>query len=158
MPAESRFSDAEIEEQETAALRGHMAGVSFASIATQLSARTVGGEPIDEAVVRDRYESALARYVLDAGQVGGYRGGQMAQVEVAMEKVMTAVIRWDARHHEVSDLSGAVMALRRLQERADTLLEEQQATVVVPDELEGRRALTRKTKAPGSRKRTAGGK
>ena len=152
----ARFDAEEVAEQEVATLRGRMAGASFAQIAVQLTERA--GRTVDEDLVRHRFLAAINGYRVSQEQVEAYRGVQMAQIDMAIEKVMSAVIKWDTRKHHVADLTGAVISLRRLQERADKLIEEQQATVVVPDELEGRRGLTRKPKSPGSRKRTTGGK
>ena len=156
--AVERFTVVEVAEQEIATLQSRMAGASFAQIARELSALTSDGEPIDEDLVRHRFLAAIHNYRVSKEQVEAYRGVQMAQIDMAIEKVMSAVIEWDTKTHNVGDLTGAVISLRRLQERADMLIEEQEGARVVPDELEGRRALTRKTKAPGSRKRTAGGK
>jgi hypothetical protein len=155
--AVERFTVVEVAEQEIATLRSRMAGVSFAQIATQMSSLTSDGEPIDEDLVRHRFLAAIHNYRVSQEQVEAYKGVQMAQIDMAIEKVMAAVIKWDTRHHHVADLTSAVISLRRLQERADTLIEEQKGARVVPDELEGRRGLTRKPKSPGSRQRTKGG-
>lgn len=102
-------------------LRGRMVGATFAAIAAGLSRETKDGQPVDEATVRRRYQSAIEDYRVPRAEWERYRGVQLAEIEAAKEKALSAILGWN-RSQPPGDLSGPIASLVRLQERADRVI------------------------------------
>ena len=118
----NRFSDAEVVVQKAAVLRARMAGATWDNIAISLTKESPDGQPVDASTARRRYESAIQAYEVPRSEWDRYRNNQLAQIELALEKVMASVLTWNPRTDDASSLTGPLGLLVRLQERADRVI------------------------------------
>ena len=118
-----RFNDQQVEEQKAIALRSRQRGATWPEVADELTKVSPDGLPVDRETARRRYRSALTDFRVPREEWEMYRNKQLAELEVATTKVMTAVSAWDIDNgDEVNALAGLTGALVRLQARADTVI------------------------------------
>ena len=117
-----RFNDQQVEEQKAIALRARQRGATWPEVAQELTDASPDGLPVDRETARRRYRSALTDFQVPREDWETYRNKQLAELETATTKVMSAVLLWDVDNgDQVSDLAGLTSALVRLQARADTV-------------------------------------
>ena len=118
-----RFNEQHVEQQKAIALRARLGGSTWPQIAQELTDASPDGLPVDRETARRRYKSALTDFRVPREEWEMYRNKQLAELEIAANKTMSAVLAWDvANHSQVSDLVGLTSALVRLQARADTVI------------------------------------
>ncbi|MDB9846017.1 hypothetical protein OAC41_04570 [Acidimicrobiales bacterium] len=122
-----RFNDQQVEQQKAIALRSRQRGATWPEVADELTKVSPDGLPVDRETARRRYKSALTDFRVPREEWEMYRNKQLAELEVATTKVMTAVmtavLAWDIDNgDEVNALAGLTGALVRLQARADTVI------------------------------------
>lgn len=117
-----RFNDLQIEEQKALALRSRLGGATWPEVAQRLSDESPDGLSIDRQTARRRYLDALTDFRVPRDEWQTYRDKQLAELELAVAKVVSALLAWQVGIDDARQLVGLTGGLVRLQDRSDTVV------------------------------------